>query len=185
MIPFGVFILAIAPRDLGSNWLGGPGDCTFTLPMLLAAGGLWFLIGRYYKNTFGKVTPQTSPGRQVLESTGLGVGLVAVIVIENLWYRAWPGLPVSPIGLALAGLYLFLGVRDRRWYYTVFGGAMGIISLLPLFLGTTVGDPIFGTFGLVFSLVYGVGLVLTGLLDHFRLVRMLRPLDGGSYAGSE
>lgn len=175
-IPFGLFILALAPRKLGINWLGGDGDCTFTLPLFILGIALWLAIGRYYERAYGKVKIETSSAHQGFETVGILVLLVGSIIAENLVYRIWPGLSVSPIGATLAIIFLILGINYRRYYYTIFGALMAIISCLPLVLHTSVADQIYGTFGFVFSLVFGVGILLTGILDHLRLERSLRTL---------
>ena len=181
-IPFGLFILLLAPQMLGGKWLGGQGNCSFTLPLFLVVIGLWLAAARYYANHFGKVTP-LSNSHQSLWAIGLCAFLVAVIVSENLIYRRWPTFQVSPIEISLVVFYMAVGILGRRIYFTIFGVLLLCTGALPLILHTTVGDSLYGTFGFVFSIVFGFGLIVTGLLDHLRLARAFHhakeALDGG------
>lgn len=186
MIPVGLFFLLLAPQHISRRWLGGQGNCTYSLVLLIAITFSWFLIGQYYQRVFGQVRPLRSAWRQGFWGVGVLVFFIVVVILENGLYRANNALAISPTGLALAGLYLLAGlVVIKRWYFTLFGATLLGIALLPLLTHTTVAHPLYGTFGLVFSLVFGVGLILTGLLDHLRLRRYFQPFNGEEYVRGE
>ena len=87
--------------------------------------------------------------------------------------------------MSLSAFFLVCGTASLRWYYGFFGVIMAGVSLLPLLTRTSVGDPVFGTFSLVFSIFFGLGVIFTGLLDHLGLLRYFRPSEGGDHVRLE
>ena len=179
IIPLGLLFLILSLQRLNLPVLGRQGDCTITLPLLLVAFASWFWVGKYYEKTFGKVEGLVGRGRLFIDGPlGLFV-FIAVVVLENILFQNHLGPPFSLIEFTTAAAVLYVGIKTQRWYYTLSGALVGIASFLPLILGVGVGDPIFGDFGMVFSILYGLIIIFIGVLDHLRLVRFFQPQGAG------
>jgi hypothetical protein len=176
MLPFGLFMILIATRDLGWTWLGTAGDCSYTLPMFLLAGILYVVIARYYSRRFGIVQQKDVDTRWIW-----GILLVAVFFgIVLLEVAVKP--PFSLIGLLISLLLIYSGIRTRRWYYWAAGLVLAVLNLLPLLAGSTWKAFAFKTFGFWWNVSLGLVWCALGILDHFRLVSALKPLPGGEHA---
>src|SRR5512138_3619162 len=178
IIPFGVYILVLGLQRLGLPGLGQQGDCTITLPLLLVVAVLWFLIGRYYRERFGMVEPL--PRRnQAWKEIAMFAGTIGIILLENGLYRMGIKMPISIAEFGLAAMILVSGLTTHRWYYIVSGIILLAASGLPMVSPKGVADPVYGTFGLSFSVIFGICILAVGLLDHFKLVRSFPvPLRG-------
>jgi hypothetical protein len=176
MVPFGLFMMVIAFRDLGWTWLGETGDCTYTAPLLVMLVGLYFAIDKYYSRTFGvvRVQPKSSPLVYGLILMSIFFGAVAVEVAVKP--------PISLIGLTISALLIYVGSRTRRGYYIAAGVVMAGISLVPLLPGSNRS---FGTFGFWWNMLFGVTWTVLGVVDHWMLVRAMKPTVGGEDAGSD
>ena len=155
---------------------------TNTLPLFILCGFLWVWIGRYYERTYGKVEPIADRTRKRMAEIGLVGGLIGVIVLENVLFYGGTYLPVNLTGLAIAVIFLLTGVKTHRWYYTFSGLVMLVVSCLPLIFGTGAGDPLVGTGGLLFEILFGLVILMVGILDHLRLVRAFHPTQEAGHA---
>jgi hypothetical protein len=181
LLPFGLFMILIATRDLGWTWLGTAGDCSYTLPLFLLMGILYMGIGRYYSRRFGTVRQKDMESQWLL-----GIALVAVffgMVVLEVAVKP----PFSLIGLLISLLLVYSGIRTRRWYYWLVGLVLALLNLLPLLAGTTwktfaISTEAAGTFGFWWNTSLGMAFCLLGLMDHYRLVSALKPLPGGNHA---
>lgn len=179
-LPLGLFFLVIALQWLNLlPWLGLQGNLSLTLPLLILVIGLWFWIGRYYERHFGRVEALPKRGMEI----ALPLLLIGVIILENVLYRLHLAPPVSLIGLALGGTYIYIGLASLRWYYSLAGAVFVIGSLLPWMLGVGIGNQMFGSLGIVQYILLGSILILTGLYDHVRLVQAFKGIQGGLHAG--
>ena len=175
IIPIGLLFFIFPLQRLNLPVLGSQGNCTLTLPLMLVAILSWFWIGRYYEKTFGKV-------KLLVENrTAPVAGFIALfafitgVIVEMVLYRSHLGPPFNLVGAIVAAATLYAGWKTQRWYYTLGSILLGIASFLPLILGTGVDDPIYGEFGVVFTILFGVSIVSVGVLDHLRLVRYFQP----------
>ncbi len=170
MVPWGLLFLVFAAQDGGYAWLiGRQGDCTLTLPLLLAVVALYIAIGRYYDRTFGRVQP-TRGGVGDLAVVVFVAVLIGAIVAEMMWKP-----PVSLIGLVMAAGFIGGGWRSGRWHYVALGGLTAGVSGLPLWLHVPLTDKYFGSLGFTLKLALGLTYVVGGLIDHYLLVRALKP----------
>jgi hypothetical protein len=184
LLPLGLFFLVMGFQQLGVSWLGKQGDCSITLPLLLAGFAAWFLIGRYYERTFGKVELAGPDLKGELKVFLFPAILIGVSIIENVLYRMGILLRVSLIELTIGIGWILAGRVTSRWYYTLIGVLTLIFSIIPLLVHTSVGDRMFGTFGIAFTFFFGVCMIFTALLDHFRLVSGFPRMNGDSHAGT-
>lgn len=183
MIPLGLWYFATA-----AGWLGQQGDCTYSMPALLLAIILWFVLGLYYRRRFGRVNYgrlnlgifKLDVNSPVWLMVGLVVGwiLFAILSAFSLFDNRL-NLPISTMGLVIATgvaiVWCFPPFR-RRMHYLVISILIAGISFLPLVgilphrdaNGYPGGPILFIAFGLVFA----VG----GLLDHLILLQAFKPL---------
>lgn len=167
-IPFGLFLFFLAFRDLGPEWLQGQLACAVTGTLVLAMFVGLFMIDSYYMKYFGKVRPTTQ--RSQMKDTIYGLMVFAGLTyLENFLNP-----PFSLLGLAIAILFFVIGTRSKRYYYLPLGAAILAASVLPLFLETSIADPIFGSLGFVTKIVIGIAIIIAGLVDHFNLMRVLK-----------
>jgi hypothetical protein len=183
-LPIGLVILIVGLQRLGVNWVGKQGDCTITLPLLLIAIAAWFLIGRYYDHTFGKIEPAPVPLQEQRKMVAIPLILIAAIIIEIVLFRLDRLPPVSLIELTLGGAWIYFGWKTSRWYYLWSGVLSVLFSFSPLLTGNPASSPMFGSFGIAYNLFLGGAVVVTSLLDHLRLASSFQPLNGGSHAGN-
>ncbi len=175
MVPFGLFMIVIAFRDLGWTWLGKAGDCTYTLPLFVALVGLYFAIDTYYSRTFGVVhiLQKNPPLIYGLILISIFFGAVALEIVVKP--------PISLMGLAISGLLIYAGSRTHREYYIVAGAVMAGISLVPLLLPGS--SRLFNTFGFWWNVSFGLVWTALGLVDHWKLVKAMKPVQGGADGG--
>jgi hypothetical protein len=183
-LPLGIFFLLTGLQLLGVSWLGKQGDCSITLPLLLVCIAAWFFIGRYYERRFGRVEPVPPDLKGELKIYLFPAILIAVIILENVLFRSGILLPISLIELTIGIGWIYAGRICSRWYYTLMGILMAAFSFIPLLTGTTVANPVFGTFGIVSTFFFGAAIIITSLLDHLRLVNGFHPLNGDDHAGT-
>jgi hypothetical protein len=175
IIPIGLLFLVFPLQRLNLPILGGQGNCTVTLPLLLVAILGWFWIGHYYEAHFGKVEPLVSPRAITYPVLAFLIIFIAWVFLENILYRAHFGPPFNIIGLSVGIAGLYAGIRTRRWYYTLSGALLGIAIFLPIILAAGSADPVYGEFGVLFTLLFGLSIIFVGVLDHLRLVRYFTP----------
>ena len=185
IIPIGLLFLIFPLQNLNLPVLGRQGNCTVTLPLLLAAIASWVWIGRYYEKTFGRVEPLA--GRDRLPAAGLITLMIfiAAVALEFIIFRSHIDPHFSLIEFTASVAILYVGIKTRRWYYSLAGILIGIASILPLILAVRLSDTIFGEFGVIFCVLYGLSIVFVGALDHLRLVRCFQPKGAGTDAGNQ
>lgn len=180
MLPLGFFFLFITVQQMKIvPWLGTQGDLGITLPVFIIVAAAWFLLGRYYENNFGTVEPLKSRGLFSLVNLAILLVMAAIIVLENTLYRQNLAPPFSLIGLGVGGTIFIAGLTSRRWYYVLGGIALLAASFLPLLAGGDLGDPLFGSIGIIYSGLLGVIFVVAGVLDHLRIVRAFSTAQEG------
>lgn len=184
-IPFGLLILVLGMQRLNLPWLGRQGDFTLIIPLFILMFVAWVFIGRYYTNKFGKVEPLERSHTWKWASTILLVLFIGVIILENILYRQHTPLPISLTEFVFGLLVLITGLQNRRWYYILSGLVILTASLLPFFSLQGVGDPLFGTFGIVFDIVFAACVFLVGVFDHLRLVHSYATIEGDDLVKSE
>lgn len=183
-LPLGLFFLVIAMQRLEMlPWFGGEGDLSFTLPLLAVVIGLWFWFGRYYENTFGKVEPLRKSIRSTVLNIAFPIGFVGIIILENRLYASNGGPRISLIGLVLGATFLYSGWMSQRWYYSLAGIVLLIASFLPWMIGVGIENPVYGSMGIIHLFLLGGIILLTGLFDHFCLVRAFARTQGGFHVG--
>ena len=179
IIPLGLLFLIFPLQLLDLPLLGAQGNCTITLPLFVVAIGSWFWIGKYYEKTYGKVEPLVDHRKQTATIVITLIAFIAVIVLENVLFRNHLGPPFNLMEFAAASAALYAGIKTRRWYYTLWGGLIGVASFLPLILGVGIGDAVFGDGGVVFDILFGLTIIMVGVLDHLRLARYFHPKGVG------
>ncbi|HEY3343437.1 MAG TPA: hypothetical protein VGJ97_00825, partial [Anaerolineaceae bacterium] len=155
------------------------------VPLLFVTILLWVGAGKYYEKTFGFGEPRADQVRKVITGLLLALFYAGFFLIET--NAAGGGLrpyPVSLSGIFVGILFIGIGRSSHRVYYQAFGLLLAGESLLPIFIGRTLSDPVFGALGLLFGITFGLGLLVISIVDHIRLVRGFHPLHGGSHAGS-
>jgi hypothetical protein len=180
-LPIGIGILFSACQRLGIRGFGDTGDLGIALGMIAFTGIVWFFTRRYYDRAFGKVEPVPYTLRQELSIFGTIAGFVVTIVIEALLSRSNVFLPVSLLELVIGIAYVYTGKTTSRGYYTITGAGSILFAFTPLLTGAGLRDSLWGSFGIAFTLYLGGMIVITSLLDHFRLVRGFRQLSGGAH----
>ncbi len=177
-VPLALFIAGIALKRAGIVGSVEINLITFGVPLLFAMILLWYGIGKYYERRFGFVEPRAEKGRKALTALFLVLVFAGFLAIEFNGYGGQFFLPVSLSGIFLGFLYFSTGRSTRRLYYVVFGALLILEGLLPLPLGKTVLDPVYGTLGILYGLTFGLGLLVISLIDHIRLVRAFRASAG-------
>lgn len=168
-IPFGMLLFILAFQDLG--WLGEAGNCSVTLPLFLVMLAFLFAIDQYYVNHLGRVKPVNR--RTQMQETTVFLSIFAlVIVLENFLQP-----PFSLLGVAVGGLFFWIGINSKRYYYLPLGAMVVIASFLPWFLAVPLTDPVYGSLGVMLKMVFGLVIMLAGVIDHFMLMRALKQFD--------
>jgi hypothetical protein len=172
-VPFGVLFLLMAVWKAGwwpwfDKWQPLSGFLFIGLAMLAFWG-----IGSYYERTFGKVRQSANSRRNgnILAFTFL-VGLYLMGFAEYEW--RWP---VSGTGLftAVALIAYYFQTGSFRLQYLVLAGLMAVVSLLPLFdLLPAEQLYLWGERGVVGVALFGILWLVSGLVDHWLLIRALR-----------
>lgn len=171
-VPFGIMFLLMAAWKAGWwPWFDKWQPLSGLLIIGLAMIAFWW-IGSYYELTFGKVRQSNSSQRKgKILSFIFFVGLYLVGLAEYKW--RWP---LSGTGLFMAVVlvaYYFQTGSFRR-QYLVLAGLMVVVSLLPLFnLLPAEQVYLWGERGVVGVAILGVLWLVSGLVDHWLLLRTL------------
>ena len=164
MVPLGLFALFLTQG--GQDW-----PAVAQLGAVAALAGLWALIDAYYRHAFGRVERLPMARREVLVWVIGGAAFVGAVLAEQAWQP-----PFSPALLVLGLLLAYPWLKDRvRPYHALFGGFVALFGLLPLLPGLTRETPWWAFDGAAMGLLFGTGVILTGVLDHLLLVRTLPP----------
>jgi drug/metabolite transporter (DMT)-like permease len=176
-IPLGIGIIVAGISNL-QNHPTGIAAIALILGGLALAGGATLLIGRYYRDRYGSVTPTRD--RTIRQ----GLALVAWIVI--LFVGANQALFWSPDGpqcifasaFALATLAYYAILVGLRPHHLVIWGAVFVAGLLPIWGGLGVDRDALAMIPL------GVATIVSGLLDQRVLARSLAAPTGGGLEGT-
>lgn len=175
-VPVGILVAAVSVWAMYNH---GP-TADLTVPILLTVGAalLYWLIDRFYSNTFGR-TQQTAKMRLWEISASILFGLLALLAF---WLDT-AELPFSALGLVFAAA-LFedywravhsIKERSFRLYpeNAIAASLILVVSLLPL-TGLAWWERL-GLQSQVLSMLTVVGIVITfaGIWGHLRIVRIL------------
>lgn len=171
-VPFGILFLFLAVWKAGEwpwfeKWQPISSFVFLGLTMLISWG-----IGIYYERTFGKVQQTAESKRNsVIMAILFLAGIYLLGIAEIIWN--WP---VSGAGLFMALILLvYYYLTDSfRLQYLLFAGLMAVVSVLPLF-GVLPAAQVYilGVEGVVGVALMGVLWLVSGLVDHWLLVRSL------------
>jgi hypothetical protein len=166
-----------------SNWEWGPFAHSWVfLVALVGLGGVTLAIYRYYDEHFGRITSAT---RDQVRAAVATIAVAAIVFGGALWLRSEAGwsldVPVNALAAGLAAGLLTsyaLTVGLRRHHLVIWGGLL-VAALLPVWGGLSLSDTT--NIGLLLG---GVAAMLSGVLDHYLLVRRFSPaqplsVDGG------
>lgn len=163
-VPAGVLFILSAL----ANWDVGPLRPDWAFPIAVAVVGVVYLVlARYYADHYGRMSP--SAAQQARGAVALALAVV-VTLGGSLLLRSRAGwsldLPVNAIAVSFAVVMLAsyaIGVGLAAHHVAIFG-ALLVIGAVPLWDGE---DP--SNVGLLLA---GVAVILSGLFDHRRFVRM-------------
>jgi hypothetical protein len=129
------------------------------------------LIGRYYRRTFGEVRddPDTHQRREVMKWSVVYPAMLGSLIID-LTYK--PAFFVSGPVWAIGILAYWWSTGRGRHHYLVAALCMGALGFVQWLEFVAPGKQMFAVFGLVLGAIY----ILGGLLDHFELRQLLRPI---------
>lgn len=171
-VPFGIMFLLMAVWKGGWwPWFDKWQPLSGLLIIGLAMIAFWW-IGSYYERTFGKVRQSDDSQRKgkILSFIFL-VGLYLVGLAEYEWH--WP---LSGTGLFTAVVLVacYFQTGSFRQQYLILAGLMTIVSLLPLFdLLPAEQVYLWGERGVVGVAIFGALWLVSGLVDHWLLIRAL------------
>jgi hypothetical protein len=154
-VPIGVWFIIT-----GLTQLGSPETAWITLVAAALAVAGYFVIARYYKATYGKVTPPKS--RQVRDLVATFGGVVLIIVgasLDNIL-----DLPISGYAAAFA-LVMLLYTKHTvglSIHHIVIWGGLCVAALLPIWSADDIP---------VALLAMGAATMVAGIFDHLLLVR--------------
>lgn len=183
-VPMG--LLAILMSLWGSTLRNPATDLTFPILIVAACGALYWAIDRYYAHTFGHIGRSNASVRLewLIQIAGSVLALAAFAVDVSL------RLPVSTLGLVLAAVFLADYLRMTRFmrdrflgFYPLLAVLMIGLSVLPLvgpadwWQAFGVKSPVLGVL-----LIYGLLVVIVGILIHLFLVKSLPPAQESNHA---
>jgi len=163
-----LLLLVLALLKLNRSW-----DVWLFPAMVVVAGIASWRIGVYYERRFGYVEVRSRPGfwgaGQIFLKRGLFCILMILLIMAwvkmfNLSLTSSVGLVGCVLGLLFVGFFV---TENRPWYYLLFS--------VPFFVIAGVARFLFGPGRLLWAQLWllPVALIVTGVLDHFRLVRSL------------
>jgi hypothetical protein len=160
-------------------WEMGPPRSTYLfLALILLLGIFWLLIGRHYERRFGHVQAWTLPWYWGYGQSPVRQGLfwIATILVSLAAARMLD-MSVFTSGWLLGCIFAgFFVLEDRPWYYLPF-------ALLFLVLAVLNRTPHHSLLLLEVWLL-PFAFIITGLLDHWVLVRALPGAPANGNVGS-
>ena len=167
-LPFGVGIIVagisnLQRRPAGPVMLGIAGAS-----LLLCLGGCW-LIANYYRENYGEVTSTRTT--QLRYAVAI-VAWIVVLSIGGSKYLFWSldsDRCVYASAFALATMVYYAILVRLRTYHLVLWGALFVAGLLPIWGG--LGEDR----DAVAMMIFGVFLIVSGLLDQRLLARSFGP----------
>jgi hypothetical protein len=187
-IPPGILAVFVTVWSLSNQ--GSSTDLSAPILVAILTALLYWLIDRYYNRAFGQVK-QTSQQRrwEFVSSAGFGMLALLTFVLDTTEL-----LPISTLGLVLAASFFEYVWRANRseWKKVVLllpeniiaSILIVIISILPLF-----GISWWHTLGIksqivAIFLIFGIVIIVTGILGHLRMVRTLSAAEAKSDANT-
>ena len=176
-IPLGIGMIVAGISNL-QNRPTGIGAIVLILGGLALAGATALVIGRYYRDRYGSVTPTRD--RMIRQGLALGAWIVILFVGANealFWSPDGPQcIYASAVALATLAYYAILvGLRP---HHIVIWGTVFVAGLLPIWGGLGGDrDPLA-------MIALGPVLMLSGLLDQRLLARSLPVPTGGRLEGT-
>ena len=163
-IPLGIGIIVAGISNLESRPTGILA-IALIFGGLAIAGGVSLLIGRYYRDRYGSVTPTRD--RTIRQGLALGAWIVVLFVGANqalFWSPDGPQC-IYASAFALATLAYYAILVGLRPHHLVIWGAVFVAGLLPIWgaLGAD-RDPLA-------MIPIGLALMVSGLLDQRLLAR--------------
>ena len=176
-VPFGVMFLLMAVWKAGWwPWFDKWQPLSSFLFIALAMIAFWW-VGLYYERTFGKVWQSTESRRNgnILAFAFL-MGLFLVGWAEYTWRWSMSG---SGLFTAVFLIAYYFQTGSFRLQYLFWAGLIAVVSLLPLFdLLPAEQVYLWGERGVVSVAIFGVLWLVSGLVDHWLLIRALQPKNG-------
>ena len=171
-IPLGIGIIVAGISNL-QNRPTGIGAIVLILGGLAIAGAVSLIIGRYYRDHYGSVTPTRD--RTIRQGLALGAWIVVLFIGANealFWSPDGPQC-IYASAFALATLTYYAILVGLRPHHLVIWGAVFVAGLLPIWGGLGADrDP-------VAMILLGIVTMVSGLLDQRVLARSLAvPTDG-------
>jgi hypothetical protein len=163
-IPLGIGIIVAGISNLQSRPTGF-GAMVLILGGLAIAGAACLMIGRYYRDHYGSVTPTRD--RTIRQGLALGAWIVVLFVGANqalFWSPDGPQC-IYASAFALATLAYYAILVGLRPHHLVIWGAVFVAGLLPIWGGLGVDrDPLA-------MIPLGLAAMVSGLLDQRVLAR--------------
>ncbi len=177
MIPLGIGIIVAGISNLQGRPTGS-GVIALILGGLALAGAALVLIGRYYRDHYGSVTPTRD--RTIRQAAAI-VAWIAILFIGANQALFWsPDGPqcIYASAFALATLAYYAILVGLRPHHLVIWGAVFVAGLLPIWGGLGVDrDPLA-------MIPLGLAAMVSGLLDQRVLARSLAVPTGDRLEGS-
>lgn len=176
-VPVGMLVVFVSIWAMYNH--GPTADLSAPLLALLGTALLYWLAGRYYDRTFGRVK-QTSHHRKREFAASVLFGLLGLLAF---WLDTAVEIPFCALGLVFAGALFENFWRatelDRKNAISLFPENLAatililIVSILPVF--GLEWWKIFGMESQVVSvfMVIGIVIILAGIWGHMRIVRAL------------
>jgi hypothetical protein len=164
-VPIVLLVGVIAPA---LSLAGVSRTARYTVESIGVVAALWghFRIRAYYRRRFGSVGPEHPRAPFPIPAFVLVCMLVLPVVAARLSPSGWPSLAFSAeLGLLLLLLWWRSGFR--RWHWLAWAAVCGGALFLPLQDVTRYDLSI---------LAAGAGVVLDSFVNHFQLVRLVRPV---------
>lgn len=179
-VPMGLLFLLLAAEGAGWwPWFSVWQPLSSALAFGLAFMGVWW-FGRYYEQRFGRVSYRRSTKDRLLTLLA-GVAWLAAFFVANWAEYTWQW-PFSASILVWAFTYVLLFWRSGKLFfqYLVVAALLALVSLLPL-TGLLAPEQVylFGPEAVPTVALLGVIIILSGLLDHWWLVRSMQSLQEG------
>ncbi|MGZ9160445.1 MAG: hypothetical protein ACXW4T_04700 [Candidatus Limnocylindrales bacterium] len=176
-IPLGIGIIVAGISNLKDRPTG-IGAIVVIVGGLAIAGATALLIGRYYRDHYGSVTPTRD--RVIRQGVALGAWIVVLFVGANqalFWSPDGPQC-IYASAFALATLVYYAVLVGLRPHHLVIWGAVFVAGLLPIWGGLGVDrDPLA-------MIPLGLAMMVSGLLDQHVLARSLGVLTGDRLEGT-
>ncbi|MEO8570912.1 MAG: hypothetical protein ABI553_04360 [Chloroflexota bacterium] len=171
IIPLGIGMIVAGVSNL-ENAPSGVLMLGIIVAALAFAGGLSLVIGRYYRQHYGSVTPTRD--RYVRQFIALGAWIAILFIGANQFLLWSPDGPrcIYASAFALATLAYYAILVGLRLHHVVLWGAVFVAGLLPIWGGLGADRDALAMVPL------GLVLMASGVLDQRLLARSFGPSTG-------